>query len=428
MRVFRAVPVPSRPRWQPTVAGGRKPPLDAARPSDGSAGGESDAAIEAESPDANLIAAAPELPGRAEDAARRHRRLRAHHQPRGSLIQRGGTYHFQKRVAGKLYRKALGVPVKGAAEKALAERRANEFELSIRNETFGYEKPIAPTLNAWWETYDKTYMPLKSVRTQARDRGTMKLHAVPYFGDKRLDQITKSDCVGYLNARRAAFAANPGRKSPTPIAEGTVTRERQLLQAVFARAIEDGLIVANPWKGIKRTPYLVRDRVLLEDEQAKLLAVLTPRYQRFVQFCLGTGVRLDEVRTIDPRKHLDLDHRTVTVLGKGRKWRTIPLAEPVAAVAKAQLDAEGRLWRQNPQRLREVVGDAAKRVGIPHLSPHALRHTFGWRWLKSGGNVYVLSKLLGHASVQVTERHYGHLLKEDLHTAMDARDLGIDAP
>jgi antitoxin VapB len=41
-------------------------------------------------------------------------------------------------------------------------------------------------------------------------------------------------------------------------------------------------------------------------------------------------------------------------------------------------------------------------------------HTFGTRWLQAGGDIYKLSKILGHSSVAVTEAHYAYLLKEDL--------------
>ena len=50
----------------------------------------------------------------------------------------------------------------------------------------------------------------------------------------------------------------------------------------------------------------------------------------------------------------------------------------------------------------------------PAQTPHVLRHTFGTRWLQAGGDIYKLSKILGHSSVAVTEAHYAHLLKEDL--------------
>lgn len=89
--------------------------------------------------------------------------------------------------------------------------------------------------------------------------------------------------------------------------------------------------------------------------------------------------------------------------------------QPDASSAlKEQLEAEDKLWKQNPQRLREVLAEGAERAKIPTITPHALRHTFGTRWLQAGGDIYKLSKILGHSSVAVTESHYAHLLKEDL--------------
>jgi integrase len=54
-----------------------------------------------------------------------------------------------------------------------------------------------------------------------------------------------------------------------------------------------------------------------------------------------------------------------------------------------------------------------------------MRHTFGWRWLKGGGDIYAFSKILGHASVAVTEKHYAKLLDEDLRVKADQVDLGL---
>jgi integrase len=60
------------------------------------------------------------------------------------------------------------------------------------------------------------------------------------------------------------------------------------------------------------------------------------------------------------------------------------------------------------------LAEGAARAKIPIITPHALRHTFGTRWLQVGGDIYKLSKILGQSSVAVTEAHYAHLLKEDL--------------
>jgi integrase len=92
----------------------------------------------------------------------------------------------------------------------------------------------------------------------------------------------------------------------------------------------------------------------------------------------------------------------------------VPMQPDAQAALEEQLEEDGKLWRQNPQRLREVMTEGSARAKIPSLTPHVLRHTFGTRWLQAGGDIFKLSKVLGHSSVAVTEAHYAHLLTEDL--------------
>jgi integrase len=340
-----------------------------------------------------------------------------------ALIKRGGVWYFKKKILGELYRLSTGFPVATQRTKDAAAHRASELETEIRSGKHGWTKTV-PTLGGWWTLYEKTYSSQKAA--PERDRQIMA-HALPFFGPSTpLDQIKKTDCLRYLNKRRGDVQANPKRKTPGKISEDTVQRERSFLQALWQQAIEDGHEITNPWKGIERKAYTVRERLLTDDEQKNLLARLSPRFQRFVLFLLGTGVRLDECRGI-ASTDLNLPQRFVRVTGKFSKTRTVPIPAELVPMLQQQLDDDGQLWTQNPQRLREVIREAAVRAGIPHLGPHTMRHTFGWRYLKSGGDIYKLSKILGHAGVAVTERHYAHLLKDDLRDAMDRVDLGIRA-
>jgi integrase len=129
---------------------------------------------------------------------------------------------------------------------------------------------------------------------------------------------------------------------------------------------------------------------------------------------IGSQCRLDEIRGIAVERDVDRLRGTVHVIGKFRKERDVPMQPDASAALKEQLEEEDKLWKQNPQRLREVLAEGAARAKIPPITPHALRHTFGTRWLQAGGDIYKLSKILGHSSVAVTEAHYAHLLKEDL--------------
>jgi integrase/recombinase XerD len=51
---------------------------------------------------------------------------------------------------------------------------------------------------------------------------------------------------------------------------------------------------------------------------------------------------------------------------------------------------------------------------------HALRKTFGRQFILAGGDIFRLSKILGHSSVEVTRKHYAHLVPDDLKAPMDA--------
>jgi integrase len=322
-----------------------------------------------------------------------------------ALMKRGEMWYFAKRINGQRFRESTGF-----ADKRSAERRAAEIEHDIRAGIHGWRNTM-PSFAEWWTVYRETYTPQKSARN--RD-AQIVANFLPHFGAKRLNEITKSDIVRYLNMRRAQLTGNPGHKNRRRVSESTVRRERGTLQAIFERAIEEGHDFRNPFRGIKRGKDKPRTRVLSLEEGAKLLEALHPRYRRFVRFDLGTGCRLGEIRGIEPQQDIDWTRGTVHVTGKFRKERDVPIQPDARAALEEQLDEEGKLWMQNPQRLREVLAEGCVRAGIPILSPHALRHTFGTRWLQAGGDIYKLSRILGHSSVAVTEAHYAHLLKDDL--------------
>ena len=333
-----------------------------------------------------------------------------------ALKKRGGIWYFRKQINGRLYRESTGF-----ADKKAAERRATEIELDIRAGVHGWKSTI-PSFAEWWAVYRETYTPQKSARN--RD-AQIVAHFLPHFGAKQLDEITKSDIVRYLNFRRTQMTGNPGHKKRRRISESTVRRERGLLQSILERAIDEGHDFRNPFRGIKRGKDKPRTRVLTLDEETILLEALHPRFQRFVRFALGTGCRLDEIRGIDSKRDIDWTRGTVHVIGKFRKERDVPMQPDARAALGEQLEEEGHLWTQNPQRLREVLAEGTSRAKIPLLSPHALRHTFGTRWLQAGGDIYKLSRILGHSSVAVTETHYAHLLKEDLVAASQQVKIAV---
>ena len=60
---------------------------------------------------------------------------------------------------------------------------------------------------------------------------------------------------------------------------------------------------------------------------------------------------------------------------------------------------------------------------IPNISPHMLRHTFATRCYESGINILVISKLLGHSSVEMTTSIYTHVLDENIAKEIEKLEL-----
>jgi integrase/recombinase XerD len=300
----------------------------------------------------------------------------------------------------------------GFTDLKLARQREAELKNEARFARLGWRK-AAPAFSEWAKTYESAFTVQKAQGTQRRDREILA-RAREFFGTTPVDQIARSDCEGYVNWRRKTGNSNPTYKATLrPLADGTITREVSFLQAMFQAAMDDALLETNPWRKVKRERYTSRERVISATEQVAVEAQLPVRFLRFFHFLLGTGARLDEARNVEP-SDIDWNRGTVHVVGKFGKDRDIPLAPEVVKVLRAQVAAEGRLWHQNPQRLRAVLARAAKRADVVIISPHVCRHTFATRYLQRGGDIYTLSRILGHASVSVTERHYAHLVNTDI--------------
>jgi site-specific recombinase XerD len=53
------------------------------------------------------------------------------------------------------------------------------------------------------------------------------------------------------------------------------------------------------------------------------------------------------------------------------------------------------------------------------FSPHTLRHTFAVQYLRAGGNLFYLSKILGHSSVTTTQKYLQSVGVDDLKMVHD---------
>ncbi len=67
-------------------------------------------------------------------------------------------------------------------------------------------------------------------------------------------------------------------------------------------------------------------------------------------------------------------------------------------------------WRWEPYHITQAFGKYTKEIGIEDAMFKDLRRTFGFEYLLQGGDIFKLSKLLGHKNIKTTIRHYAPLM------------------
>ncbi|MBN1661049.1 MAG: tyrosine-type recombinase/integrase [Anaerolineae bacterium] len=131
---------------------------------------------------------------------------------------------------------------------------------------------------------------------------------------------------------------------------------------------------------------------------------------------LDTGMRASELCQL----HLydaDLKNHRITVQGKGKKERIVAISPRTAnaiwrylstrpeARPTAFLFAVHDELPFNRCSLRRLVSRIGERAGVLNVHPHRFRHTFAIAFLRNGGNIYVLQRMLGHSTLSMVNRY-----------------------
>ena len=170
-------------------------------------------------------------------------------------------------------------------------------------------------------------------------------------------------------------------------------------------AKEHGLI--NSYQRIKGgSDYDPRDRVLTKNELKILFEGVVPyHFNQFIRFAYYTGARSGEIRRISRVK---LFSEYMLVEGKsGRR------AVKLASQARKILD-KNPSWDYTANYVQLTWGRNRKRLGLIDIRMHDLRRTFGYNLIKQGKPIFEVSKLLGHSSVLITEKHYAPLIANEI--------------
>lgn len=206
-----------------------------------------------------------------------------------------------------------------------------------------------------------------------------------------------------------------------------------------------GALEANPVAGI-RAPKQAKTlpKALSVDDSHTLMEAPhgnTPEALRdhaMLELFYSSGLRLAELIGLDiaytesgdyrSAGWLDLSAAEVTVTGKGKRRRSVPVGRKAIGALQAWLAVREQLVRGDPHPLfvsvrgkrmapgvvRQRIKQLALTAGIPaNVHPHVLRHSFATHVLQSSSDLRAVQEMLGHASIAATQ----------VYTALDFQHL-----
>ena len=127
----------------------------------------------------------------------------------------------------------------------------------------------------------------------------------------------------------------------------------------------------------------------------------------------SNGVYEETTKTGDIR-HLALPRETMALLQQHRREQLrLQLLNGDRWVSSGYVFTQDNGDRMNPDSITGWLNDFSARHGLPHINPHAFRHTVASVLLANGTDIVTVSKQLGHASVNTTENFYSHIIEEN---------------
>ena len=348
---------------------------------------------------------------------------------RGLYVDSSGRRRIDMRYtdgAGKPQRYKEVFPT-GAPKRAVEKRAQTILAEAIMGTLQNRDTPAATTLSDAFDQYLR-WVQINRPRSY-RDRKSIVTVWKETVGDPSIDELGSGLLEKYKAARLEAKAA-----------PATVNRGLAIVKHMA------GLAVRSNWGWMNRANATEigevtmlseppgRQRALKPAELDALFAAFQRKDSRFarrvVAASLLTGCRLGEILGLKEgdvdlqRGFIDLSHT------KQNRNHQIVITEPmrnllIEALADRGQRHGGYVFTSSRGARYTVSGFSrhyarvAERAGIP-ATYHDIRRTCGTRLVNSGVRLEVVSKLLGHSTVAVTQRSYAHLATESTRAAFEA--------
>lgn len=205
------------------------------------------------------------------------------------------------------------------------------------------------------------------------------------------------------------------------------------LSSLWQWMTDNDLVTRNVVRLVK--PPKAEQREIHPYSRCEVLAMLAAsadtrtaiRDRALILLLLDTGLRASELCGLHVRD-ISLPGQRLIVMGKGDKERALVFSSRTAAAIAAYIDAGQRhtqpMFRSERgypltrDALRLTMSRLGTRAGVLRAGAHRFRHTFALEFLRNGGNIYALQRILGHTTLDMVKRYLA-IVQADIEGQME---------
>ena len=333
------------------------------------------------------------------------------------MYKRGGIWWTCISHNGRKIQKSLETSDKKLAQAIEAKIRIELVEGDYFEKLVGRKKMFKDMMDKFMVEHAP-----KVSRNMQISYASSLTHLNPFFCESNLLSISPKMVSRYKVLRNSEGAA-----------PASINRELSMLSVAFNVAIKE-------WEWLKENPVSrvsnekennARDRWLTEEEEKCLLENSPGWLGEIIIFSLNTGLRLGELISLEWSR-VDIDKKTIFIdKTKNGDRKTIPLNKNALKVINSLSKVRNikndyvflnrRSGKINPVSLSVAFRRSLEKAKITNFRFHDLRHCFATRMAQKGIDLYMISKLLGHKNIKMTQR-YAHHCPESLRSGVDALD------
>jgi site-specific recombinase XerD len=261
-------------------------------------------------------------------------------------------------------------------------------------------------------------------------------------GDTDLEHIKATDIRKYVEHLKT----RPNEHTGALLSSHTVHGHARIIRAFLNWCYAEELISTNPTKRftMPRTEKKVIETLAPEHIRAMFAACereytpeLVARDRAILSLLLDTGIRANELCSLTLENvHLDTQDAYLTVSGKGFKQREVGLGKQSRTTLHKYIRRYRIAPEDNPHVFLSRFKESMTVNGLDQMlyrlaawchvkvrvSAHVWRHTYAMQYLKNGGDVYKLSRLMGHVGISVTEGYVRSLNQREARNGLSVLD------